>query len=81
MKPIVYKSNTSASINSGKLSVYYGPNEIDPNTEEWAGVVWKNSLGQQKEVFRANNSALLEISAGESPTDMLIATLALYLSK
>jgi hypothetical protein len=82
MKPIVYKTRDSAAINSGKMAVYYGEQETDPMTNEWCGVVFKNGTnGLQKEVFRATNSQLLEVSAGESPTDMLVATLALYLAR
>ena len=82
MKPVIYTTRDHAAINSGKISCYYGEQEADPVTGEWNFVVWKNSTnGLQKEVFRVPNSQLLEVSNGEGPMDMLLAGLALYLSK
>jgi hypothetical protein len=76
MIPIVYKGSDYASI-EGKVQAYYGPNETDPDTFEWCMVVRKNG----KEVFRRTNSELLAIAAGESPMDMLLSGLAIYLNK
>lgn len=80
MKPIIYSANNHAAI-TGKISCYYGPEETDPLTGDWMFVVWKNTVGSQKEVFRVSNTELLDVACGNSPSDMLIAGLALYLSK
>jgi len=82
MKPNIYTSTDNSGFETPKYRVYYGPDEIDLLTEEFCGVVYqKKSNGLEKEVFRANNSKLLEYACGNSPEAMLIATLALYLSK
>jgi hypothetical protein len=77
MRPNIYDTRNEAGFDSPKFSVYYGGKEIDQDTEEWAFVIKKNG----KEVFRVPNSELLQCANGESPTDMLIAGLALYLCK
>lgn len=82
MKPNIYTSGDYSGFETSKYRVYYGYEEADLLTEEWCGVVYlKKSSGLEKEVFRANNSKLLEHACGDSPEAMLIATLALYLSK
>jgi len=82
MKPIIYTANDYASIDTGKISVYYGEREADPVSGEWSFVVWKNNPnGLQKEVLRVSNSQLLDIASGEGPKDMLIAGLSLWLAK
>lgn len=77
MIPQTYKSSDFAGIDGAKVRVYYGYDQIDPVTEEWCGVVWKNN----KEVARYTNSQLLEVAPDDSPCGMIIATLALYLNK
>ena len=80
MRPIVYKGRDHASIMAGKISAYYGPKETDPQTSDWCCVVFKNSIGGQKEVARYTTEQLLDVAAGESPTDMLMAGISLYWS-
>jgi hypothetical protein len=77
LNPTAYHGSYSSSIEGHKVSVYYGPNEIDPSTGEYCFVVLKSG----KEVFRRTNSQLLDIAGGDSPEAMLIAGLALYLNK
>jgi len=82
MKPIIYSARDHAAINADKITCYYGPLETDPKTGDWCFCVYKNYLGgSPKEVFRATNEQLLDVAAGEKPSDLLIAGLALYLSK
>lgn len=81
MKPIVYNGRDHASIQSGKMSAYYGSEQTDPNTGDWCAVIWKNSIGGQKEVARYTTEQLLDVAGGESPKDMLLAGIALYFSK
>lgn len=77
MKPYIAYTNRSAEIENGKYRVYYGENETDPRTHDYCMVIWKND----KEVFRKTNEQLLEIANGEGLKDLIIAGLALYLSK
>lgn len=77
MMPNNYIGRDFASFDSGKIKVYYGPDFIDEETEEFCCVVFKNN----KEVFRRTNSELLNVAAGESPEAMLIAGLSLYLAR
>lgn len=77
MKPNIYSSSDYCGFESGKIKVYYGYEQVDQQTEEWCCVIWKND----KEVARYTNSQLLDIACGESPKDMLIAGLSLYLGK
>lgn len=74
MKPIIYNGRNFCSIITAKYTAYYGKDEVDPITQDWCMTVKKND----KEVFRASNELLLEVAAGESPVDMLVAGLALY---
>ena len=74
-------SNNSVSIQTGKVSCYYGPLVTDPITQDWCFIVTKRTANGEKEVFRVTNEVLLEYSFGESPKDMLIAGLSLYLAK
>lgn len=76
MKPTVYSGRHYSEILSGKYKAYYGENKTDETSGEWVFYLEKNG----KEVFRATNSELLEVSGGEGPKDMLIAGIALYLS-
>jgi len=77
MKPNITISRDSAYIDSPKLTAYYGNQKTDKETEEWLFIVTKNG----KEVFSATNSELLEVSFGEGPKDLLIAGLAMYLTR
>lgn len=77
MRPSIFDTNKSAGFTSGKIDVYYGPEETDPDTGDWCVVVKKNG----KEVLRVPNSELLLVANGEGPKDMLIAGLAIYLSR
>lgn len=70
-----------ASMETDKIRCYYGSKERDPLTSDWCFVVWKKSIGGEKEVFRATNEQLLNVAYGERVSDMLIAGLALYLSR
>lgn len=76
-RPDVYSASDYAGIETPRFKAYYGYEETDPTTDEWCFVVWKNG----KEVFRERNTRLLQIANGEGPVDMLLAGLALYLSK
>lgn len=75
MIPSIYDSRNEAGFNKDRIAVYYGYKVVDPDTDEWCFVVNKNG----KEVFRATNSELLGIANGDSPKDMLIAGLTLYM--
>lgn len=77
MRPDISYSRHSAEINTHKFKVYYGSDQADPKTGEWNLVIWKND----KEVARFTNSELLAVAYGERPSDLLLAGLALYLSK
>lgn len=77
MRPNIFDTNKSAGFATPKFEVYYGPKETDPETGDWCMTIKKNG----KEVFRVPNSDLLLVANGEGPKDMLIAGLALYLSK
>jgi hypothetical protein len=77
MRPNIYEASDYCGFEAGKLRVYYGYEQVDPKSEEWCAVIWKND----KEVARYTNSQLLDIACGESPSSMLIAALSLYLSR
>ncbi len=82
MKPLIYSANRTSGFETSKYVVKYGEDETDPMTGDWCGVVYqKRTNGLVKEVFRATNTVLLEYACGDSPDAMLIATLALFLSK
>lgn len=76
-RPDIYVASDYAGIETPRFKAYYGYEEVDPHTDEWCFVVWKND----KEVFRVRNTQLLDAACGDGPKDMLIAGLALYLSK
>lgn len=77
MKPDISYSRNSAELLTPKFRVYYGEDQVDPKTEEWQLVIWKND----KEVARYNNSELLNVAYGERPSDLLLAGIALFWSK
>lgn len=77
MRPDIVIKYNEAWIESPRFSVYYGPKNIDENTQEWLCIIKKND----KEVARYTNSQLLDIACGDGPSDMLIAGLSLYLGK
>ena len=77
MKPDITVKHNEAWVDSSKVTAYYGPMNIDENTQEWLCVIKKNG----KQVFSASNSQLLDVACGESPESMLLAGIALYLSR
>lgn len=77
MRPDIYSASDYAGFETGAYKAYYGYEETDPTTDEWCFVLYKRG----KEVFRARNTELLMVAAGEGPSDMLIAGLALYFRK
>ena len=77
MRPTVYSAGDYAGFETPRFRAYYGYEQIDEQSEEWCMVVWKNG----KEVFRKTNSELLDVACGDSPVDMLLAGLCLYLCK
>jgi hypothetical protein len=76
MIPNNYIGRDFASFDANKIKAYYGPNEIDQESEEFCFVLWKGG----KEIFRRTNTELLNVAAQESPEAMLIAGLSLYLA-
>lgn len=81
MKPNIYISGDYAGFETPKIKAYYGYEEIDPRSEEWCMVIYQKRTNGMKEVFRKTNSELLDVACGDSPEAMLLAGLALYLSK
>ena len=77
MKPYIYTASRECLIETPRFKAYYGPSEIDDITGDHCFVVWKCG----KEVFRKTNAELLDVACGESPKDVFIAGIALYLSK
>lgn len=77
MRPDITIKHNEAWLTTPRFTAYYGPLNIDENTQEWMCVITKNG----KEVFSATNSELLDVAFGEGPSDMLLAGLALYLSR
>jgi hypothetical protein len=74
MKPYISHSRESSEIKTDRHYIYYGPIVTDEKGE-WCCVINKNG----KEVARYSNSQLLDVGSGESPKDMLIAAISLYL--
>jgi hypothetical protein len=77
IRPDISYTRYSAEINTSKFRVYYGSDQADSKTGEWHMVIWKND----KEVARYSNSELLAVAYGERPSDLMLAGLALYLSR
>jgi hypothetical protein len=77
MKPYIYTGSRECHMDSPRYRAYYGQNETDPLTSDYCFVVWKNG----KEVFRVTNAQLLDVACGESPKDVFIAGLSMYLSR
>jgi hypothetical protein len=65
MRPDIEYGRSHASLETDKVRCYYGEAETDPLTSDWCFVVWKKSVGGEKEVFRKTNSELLEVANGE----------------
>lgn len=76
-QPHLFETRDSAGLNTGKYSFYYGPDYIDPVTEEFCFVVWVNNV--QK--MRLTNSQLDYLGEMNGPKSYLLAGIALYLNK
>ena len=74
-KPYIFYSNRSALIETGKHSIYYGEDEIDPISGDYCLVVRRG----EKEIARYTNSQLLEMANGEGMKDLVIAGLVIML--